>query len=158
MFRLTAGELDPGETVTITYGDRGGGGRGLLMPTSSSARMPLPLYVDLDGSGEWRPLPIQPFVITGTRVSGVHGFAPSVVEPGETFELSVRAEDPFFNRAIGDIPAFDVLVGGSVVASTPAGSDPITVVDLKLDRTGPALDHAALPRREDHRRQPTRSW
>ena len=137
VFRLTAGTLDPGETVTITYGDRGGGGRGLLMPTSSSARMPLPLYVDLDGSGEWRPLPIQPFVITGTRVSSVHGFAPSIVEPGESFELSVRAEDPFFNRAIGDIPAFDVLVGGRVVASTPAGSDPISVVDLKLTETGP---------------------
>jgi hypothetical protein len=50
-FRLTAGELDPGAKVTITYGDTTGGSPGLLMPTSSSVRMPLPLYVDLDGSG-----------------------------------------------------------------------------------------------------------
>ena len=136
-FRLTDGVLDPGETVTVTYGDTSGGGRGLLLPSTSSERMPLPLYVDLDGSGEWRPLPIQPFVITGKEVAGVHGFAPSIVEPGETFTLSVRAEDRYFNRATGPIPAFDVLVNGEVHATTPGGTEPILLVDLSLDETGP---------------------
>ena len=137
VFRLAAGRLDPGETVTITYGDTSGGGPGLLLTGTSSARMPLPLYVDLDASGEWRPLPILPFVVSGTRVAGVHGFAPSVVEPGEPFELSVRAEDAFFNRATGDIPAFEVLVDGDVRATTPAGSEAITLVPLTLDEPGP---------------------
>ena len=137
VFRLASGQLDPGETVTITYGDRSGGGPGLVMTSTSSARMPLPLYVDLDASGEWRPLPLLPFVVTGTRVAGVHGFAPSIVEPGEPFELSVRAEDAFFNRATGDVPAFQVLVDGGVRATTPAGRDPITVVELTLDEPGP---------------------
>ena len=89
-FRLVDGTLEAGETVTITYGDTSAGGQGLLLPSTSSERMPLPLYVDLDGSGEWRPLPIQPIVITGREVAGVHGFAPSIVEPGETFTLSVQ--------------------------------------------------------------------
>ena len=115
----SSGQVDPGETVTITYGDTSGGGQGLLMTGTSSARMPLPLYVDLDASGEWRPLPILPFVVSGTRVAGVHGFAPSVVAPGEPFELSVRAEDSFFNRASGDIPAFEVLVNGDVRRDDP---------------------------------------
>ena len=136
VFRVASGQVDPGETVTITYGDTSGGGQGLRMTGTSSARMPLPLYVDLDASGEWRPLPILPFVISGTRVAGVHGFAPSVVAPGETFELSVRAEDPFFNRATGAIPAFEVLVDGDVRATTPAGSEPITVVELAIDEPG----------------------
>jgi hypothetical protein len=136
VFRVTEGALDPGETVTITYGDTSGGGPGLRLPSTSSARMPLPLYVDLDGSREWRPLPIQPFVITGTTVAGVHGFAPSVVEPGETFELSVRAEDRFYNRATGPIPPFDVLVNGEVAASTPAGDEPITVLELSFPNPG----------------------
>ena len=136
VFRLTTGELSPGESVTITYGDTGGGGPGLQIPSTSSARMPLPLYVDLDGSREWRPLPIQPFVVAGTAVAGVHGFAPSVVEPGETFELSVRAEDRFFNRATGTIPAFDVLVNGEAIVSTPAGDEPITVLELSLPEPG----------------------
>ena len=137
VFGVASGQVDPGETVTITYGDTTGGGQGLLMTGTSSARMPLPLYVDLDASGEWRPLPILPFVVSGTRVAGVHGFAPSVVVPGEPFELSVRAEDPFFNRATGDIPAFEVLVNGDVRATTPAGTEPITVVELVLDEAGP---------------------
>ena len=137
VFRVASGRVDPGETVTVTYGDTSGGGPGLLMTGTSSARMPLPLYVDLDASGEWRPLPILPFAVRGTRVAGVHGFAPSIVAPGEPFELSVRAEDAFFNRASGAVPAFEVLVGGDVRAATPAGTEPITVLELTLDEPGP---------------------
>ena len=137
VFRVASGQLDTGETVTISYGETSGGGRGLLMTNTSSARMPLPLYVDLDASGEWRPLPLLPFVVSGTSVAGVHGFAPSVVEPGEAFELSVRAEDTYFNRATGDIPAFEVLVDGEVRAMVPPGTDPITLVDMRLDELGP---------------------
>ena len=135
-FRLVAGELDRGSTVTITHGDRSGGGPGIQVPSSESERMPLPLYIDLDGSSEWRPLPITPFVITGGATTGVHGFAPSVVEPGENFELSIRAEDRFFNRATGTIPAFEVVVNGEVMATTSAGSDAITVLDMSLPAPG----------------------
>lgn len=135
-FTVADGRLDPGETVTVTYGDTTGGGAGLLLPSTSSARMPLPLYVDLDGSREWRPLPLQPFVINGTTVAGVHGFAPSVVEPNEIFELSVRAEDRFFNRATGPIPAFEVLVNGAVLATTAADQGAITILNMTLPEEG----------------------
>ena len=135
-FRVAEGRLEPGESVTITYGDTTGGGPGVMMTQTSGARTPFPLYGDLDGAGEWRPLPILPFAVVGTTVAGVHGFAPSVVRPGESFELSVRAEDRFYNRATGDIPGFDVVVGGEVRASTEAGSEAITVVELALDEPG----------------------
>ncbi len=137
VFRVASGRVDAGETVTITYGDTRGGGQGLLMSSTSGARMPLPLYVDLDASDEWRPLPILPFAVTGAAVAGVHGVAPSVVTPGEAFELSVRAEDAFLNRATGAIPAFEVLVSGDVRAVTPAGTEAINVVALTLDEPGP---------------------
>lgn len=137
VFRLVSGELDRGSSVTITYGDQGQGGPGIRMPTFESVRMPLPLYVDLDGSGEWKSLPITPFVTSGGEVSGVHAFGPSVVEPGESFELSVRAEDQYFNRATGSIPAFEVLINDEVVATTPAGDQAITVLNLMLDQEGP---------------------
>jgi len=135
-FRLVSGELDSGSAVTITYGDQSQGGPGVRVSTTESERMPLPLYVDLDGSGEWRPLPITPFIIGGSRVAGVHGFAPSIVEPGEQFELSVRAEDRYFNRATGEIPAFDVLVNDEVMATTTAGNDPISLLKLSLPEPG----------------------
>lgn len=135
-FRLVSGELDEGSTVTITYGDQSQGGPGVRVSTTESERMPLPLYVDLDGSGEWRPLPIMPFVIGGSKIAGVHGFAPSVVEPGEVFELSVRAEDRFYNRAIGEIPSFEVLVNGEVMATTSVGTDPISLLEMSLPEPG----------------------
>lgn len=136
MFRIAEGRVEPGESVTITYGDTSGGGPGILMAQTSSARLPFPLYIDLDGSGEWRPQPILPFAVVGTSVAGVHGFAPSVVRPGETFEMSVRAEDRYYNRATGDIPGFDVLLNGELRASTEPGAEAITVVELALDEPG----------------------
>jgi hypothetical protein len=145
VFRLTAGSVDPGETVTITYGDRSGGGGGLRMPNVSSERMPLPLYVALDAppgaagraaAAHWLLLPLQPFVITGAAVAGVHGFAPSIVAAGEAFDLTVRAEDRLYNRATGAIPAFEVLLDGEVVAATRAGGEPIQQVPLLLTDEG----------------------
>ncbi len=136
-FRLTEGTLDRGSSVTITYGDRRQGGPGIRIPTFESERLPLPLYVDLDGSSEWRYLPIIPFVTSGGEATGVHAFGPSVVEPGEIFELSVRAEDQYFNRASGDVPAFEVLINDEVVATTAAGDEAITVLELSLENVGP---------------------
>lgn len=137
VFRLVAGKLDRGSSVTITYGDQRQGGPGLRMATFESTRMPLPLYVDLDGSREWRSLPITPFVTTGGETTGVHAFGPSIVTPGETFELSVRAEDLYTNRATGAIPAFEVLINDAVVATTPAGNEAITILQLSLPEVGP---------------------
>ena len=107
-FRLSAGQLKRDDVVTITYGARSQGGNGLLMPTFSSDRMPFPLYVDFDGSGPLYSLPIQPIRVIGAAVHGVHGFAPSVVRPGERFTLSVRAQDRYYNRASGAVPAWPV--------------------------------------------------
>ena len=135
-FRLVEGQLDTGSSVTITYGDTSQGGPGIMMPTFESVRMPLPLYVDLDGSGEWRSLPITPFVTQGSSVASVHGFAPSVVRPGESFELSVRAEDQYSNRATGQVPAFQVLVDEQVVATTEPGNSAISLVQMSIDEPG----------------------
>jgi len=136
-FRLIEGRVDPGETVTVTYGDTGGGGPGLRIATVSGESVPMPIYLALDGDGGWMMLPIQPFVIQGAGVAGVHGFGPSVVAPGETFELSVRAQDIWYNRASGDVPAFDILVNGETVASTKAGTESIQVLELALNEPGP---------------------
>lgn len=136
-FRVTEGAVDPGETVTVTYGDTSGGGPGLRVTTVSGEHVPMPLYVDIDGSGDWFMLPLQPFEIVGAQATGVHGFAPSVVAAGEAFEVSVRAEDDWYNRATGDIPGFEVWVGGAVAATTEAGGEPIQRVELTIEDIGP---------------------
>jgi len=103
------------------------------MPTLSSDRMPFPLYVALDERMHLLSLPIQPLRVVGNRVAGVHGFAPSVVRPGEAFELSVRAEDRFYNRATGKLPEWQLMNGAKVLATVAAGEEPITVLkNLRL--------------------------
>ena len=145
-FRLAAGTLRTGDTVTITYGDRSGGGRGLEMSTFSSDRMPFPLYLAFDdikspGSEPEAPmlfsLPIQPIRVTGTDIAGVHGFAPSVVRPGEPFDVAVRAQDRFYNRAQPPIPAWRVEANGEPIGELPAGDDAIAVLrDVRFDEPG----------------------
>ncbi len=135
MFRLTSGRLTAGDTVAIVYGDTAGGG--LLLPDFESDRMPLPLYLDFDGDGMLVGLPIQPIVVTGSKVAGVHGFAPSVVAAGEPFAVSVRAEDRFYNRATGPIPAWEVSVNGEPFARIDAGGDAIAILDdIRFDVPG----------------------
>ena len=136
VFRVTSGRLTEGDTVTITYGDMTGGSRGLLMPTFSSDRMPLPIYVDFDGSDLPVSLPIRPIEIVGSEVAGVHGFAPSVVATGEAFTLTVRAEDQFYNRATGPIPGWHVLVNGELFAEIPPGGNLATLPNLRFDAPG----------------------
>lgn len=136
-FRLSSGELVAGDTVTITYGARAQGSRGLLMPTFSSDRMPFPLYLLFDPLESLVSLPIAPVRVTGTRVSGVHGFAPSVVRPGEKFDLSVRAEDRFYNRAEGQIPGFKVFANDNLLAELPASTQAIQVIsDVAFTEAG----------------------
>ena len=137
IFRVVSGRLTEGDAVTITYGDTTGGSRGLLLPEFASDRMPLPLYLDFDGSGVLVSLPIQPIAIAGSAVAGVHGFAPSVVATGEPFTLSVRAEDRFYNRATGPIPAWEVSVNGESFTTLDAGDEAIVALDdIRFDEPG----------------------
>ena len=136
-FRVASGRLTQGDTVTITYGDTTGGGRGFLMPDFSSDRMPLPLYLVFDDSDLLISLPIQPIRIVGSTVAGVHGFAPSVVAVGEPFELAVRAQDRYYNRAQPPIPGWEVFVNGNLYADIEANGEAIQVLrGLSFDTPG----------------------
>ena len=122
VFRVISGQLTAGDEVTITYGDTAGGSRGLRLPTFSTDLMPLPLYLDFDGSGPPASVPLAPIEIVGGPVAGVHGFAPSVVAVGERFALWLRARDRFYNRAVGEMPGWEIEANGEPVASLPAGT------------------------------------
>lgn len=130
VFRVRGADLQPGDRVTITYGDKSQGGPGLRMPDFNSERMPFPLYVDLDGSNLWLSLPIQPIRLTGAAIAGVAGFAPSVLAAGEAFELSIRAEDRYGNRATGDIPDWQVRLDGETIAEVPSNNEAVVVTSL----------------------------
>lgn len=133
VFRVRDGSLNPGDRVTITYGDTSEGGAGLLMPDFVSDQMPFPVHVDLDGSDLWLSLPIQPVEVIGTDVDAAAGFAPSVIEPGESFEISIRAEDRYGNKATGKVPDWQIHDGDRLLREVASNGNAIlTVPDLEL--------------------------
>jgi hypothetical protein len=138
-FELVRGELEPGDSVTITYGDLTGGGPGLRITSIAGDSVPLPVYVALDQDQPWLMLPIQPFKIRGSNAVGVHGFAPSIVAVGEEFEVSVRAEDQFYNRAHDGaaMPSFHVFDGQKLLAKTLPGGSAIQTFSLSFNEIGP---------------------
>ncbi|NKC01351.1 MAG: DUF3604 domain-containing protein [Pseudomonadales bacterium] len=134
-FRVASGTLTAGDQVSLTYGDTKGGSPGMTMPTFSSDRMPLPVYVQLSRDGQLFSLPIQPIRIEGGALTGVHGFVPSVVAPGETFEVSIRAQDIYFNRAKGSIPNWQLSFDEGKIVEMPS-TGAITVVSTSLVEPG----------------------
>lgn len=135
--RLSRGELRKGDTVTLTFGDRSGGSRGLAFATTQSTGMRYRIWLHLDRENIRFNLPELPFVLEGGRVAEVRAFAPSVVAAGETFDLSVRAGDRFRNRATGPTPGWRVRLNGATVRETAPGGPSITVLrGLSIDSPG----------------------
>jgi hypothetical protein len=136
-FRIAEGELAPGETVTVTYGDRSGGSNGLQLFQVSNSGVRFPFWVMTEKDG----LLLTPREVTtpllGGPVASVRGFNPSIVRAGEPFELSVRAEDRFRNLATGGAPAWTVLLDGKPFREIPASANTITVLrDVKIADLG----------------------
>ena len=126
-FRLVSGRLEPGDRVTVTYGDQSGGGGGWRVGPASTDFLPVPIYVDFDADGHSYALPIQPIRVAGTHLAGVHAFAPSVVRPGQPFEVSVRARDAYYKRAKAPLPAFVVRANQKVVGKVAARNDAVNL-------------------------------
>lgn len=130
------GQLDPGDSVTLTYGDTTGGGPGLLMPDFKSDQMPFPVYVDLDGSDLWLSLPIQPVRVIGGPIANVAGFAESILATGESARISIRAEDEYGNRAEGDIPDWVITLDSERLASVPSNGEAVVTTEVRLGEPG----------------------
>ena len=137
-FRLSGAELRKGDTMTLTFGDRSGGGPGFKLQNWSNDQVVFKTFLDLEGKG-WLLSPRWPSieVIGEDRVQFVNAVAPSVVEPGEKFVLAVRSEDRFRNLASGGTPAYEVLLNGSRQREIPAGAAALQELDgIVLDTPG----------------------
>jgi hypothetical protein len=137
VFRLQGTDLQPGDTVTIIYGDTSAGSAGYRVQNFSNDKAAFPLYIDLDGSNRFITLPIQAIKISGTDVAGVHGFVPSIVAVGEEFELAIRFQDRFANLAEPPFPELEILLNGEPFRTLEMVSEGIVVLeDLTLDAPG----------------------
>jgi hypothetical protein len=136
-FRLEGTTLRRGDEITLVYGDRSGGGRGLLVQSFSTDSLLLPVYVDLEGKGNFLT-PLWPSLeVIGGPAERATVIAPSVVAVGESFEVSVRSEDRFTNRAGSEVPGYELLLGEDVVRQLSAGAPAIKLVsELRFDEPG----------------------
>jgi hypothetical protein len=100
---VKSGRLESGETVTIIYGDTQDGAHpGAAARTDSYAEryQEFLFKTDGDGDGVYAEIPVQPRLPVSAREAvQLWVNAPSLVAPGEVFEVSVAALDGMGNRA-----------------------------------------------------------
>jgi len=132
-----SGRLEPGDAVTLVYGDRTGGSGGWRQQAWGADEAGLPVYVDLDGAGHFLTPAWPSYAIVGTEAAGVTAVVPSIVKPGEQFDLSVRWADTAGNRATGTMPAAPVSLGGEPSRAIPGGGEAIHVIEsVSLETEG----------------------
>ena len=97
----TGRALTQGETVSITYGDRSGGGPGSRSQTFLESRRYFWFEVDASGSGSFVYLPDLPELsVIGGDADKLIVVAPSMAAAGEEFRVGVKAEDRWGNPAV----------------------------------------------------------
>lgn len=96
---VKSGRLVGGQSVTLIYGDRTGGGPGARAQTFIDEAAGQCLRLDPTGGGDWTELCQLPVEIIGGSVCRLVAIAPSRVTDGEAFSLLIRAEDEWGNPA-----------------------------------------------------------
>ena len=92
--------LQPGDTVTLIYGDKSRGGPGTRAQTFIEEKRFFWISVDLKGDGRYVTLENSPYIsIIGDQTVRLAVTAPSYLNPGESFRLTIKAEDRWGNPA-----------------------------------------------------------
>ncbi len=121
--------LKTGDTITLTIGDRSGGGPGLKLQHTTNDRLIMPIYVDFEGKGIFAYMDNPYLRVWGGAIRGISMVGPSIVGVGETFALRVRVEDQFWNPAAGPAPGFEVTLDGQPYRKIEAGGGAAISVD-----------------------------
>jgi hypothetical protein len=138
-FQLEGARLEPGDTVTVTFGDTSGGSRGMRVQHWTNDRVLLPIYPVFDGDS----YPITPWwpyfgVVGRPEVRRVEAVVrPSVVAAGGEFEVAVRSEDRYRQVTSGRTPEYGLYLNGEFLRTVAAGSPAVTVLGgMEIDEPG----------------------
>lgn len=112
---IVDGTLFPGETITITYGDKSGGSAGTRTQTFVEKAFRFRTLVDAQGSGQYVTLPSSPKAeIVAGEAERLVAIVPSEAQIGRPFDLLVKAEDGWGNPATS--------YSGAIVLDEESGS------------------------------------
>ena len=139
MIRVGRGYLRAGDTISVRFGDRGGGSPGLRLQTNCEEHFALKVYVDAFATYEFTELPSSPgFALVPGQAARFKAILPTVAVVGESIRLAVVAEDLWGNPTeIGSRPIR--LVSSVPVRNLPAtieakpGEGPLVFGDLVVD-------------------------
>lgn len=144
------GALAPGETVTITIGELGGGSLGHQAQTFPEEGFELIVLVDAFESGEPVRLP-EPltFDIVAGSANELHAFVPSNAELGEEILVRIRTEDYWGNTATDYNGTLQI--DGEALASpnTTTASRGVATANVVLGEEGIQRLRVADAERED---------
>jgi hypothetical protein len=92
------GFLSPGDTITVRLGDRSGGSPGMRLQTFCEDRFEFRVLADVFATCNWALLPDQPWISIVPGVPATwRAVLPTLRRAGETFALSLRADDRWGN-------------------------------------------------------------
>jgi hypothetical protein len=145
--RVAEGMINPGEEITVRYGDRSAGSPGVRPFPQAQAAAFWPVFRESERPALSRGstmIPVKPGPIAGLRVH-----LPAIARPGEKVRLRVVAQDAYGNRpdisgrviivnraAVRGSPDFMRLEKGQGTAEFPAPSAGIVRLVLREKTTG----------------------
>lgn len=92
------GSMHPGDTITITFGDRSGGSPGLRLPTFCETAHEFRVLADPCATGHFMPLPDRPFItVEAAAPARWKAALPTHARPGDRVWLGLKAEDLWGN-------------------------------------------------------------
>ena len=92
------GALLPGDTITVTYGDRSGASVGTRAQTFVEKAFRFRTLIDAQGSGQYVTLPSSPAVeIVAGQAGRLIAILPSEAEPKRPIDIVIKAEDGWGN-------------------------------------------------------------
>ncbi len=99
VIRLVETPLYPGDTITITLGNKSKGSRGLAVQSFPESECDFAVFLDPLSSGEYKRVFCQSsnFSVLSGPVKYFTIVAPSIVEVGKPFRVQVRGNDKFGN-------------------------------------------------------------
>jgi len=96
------GSLREGDTITVIFGDRSGGGPGIRMQTFREAEHIFKVLVDCFGTGRFEEIEESPHIrIIGGPADEIQVVAPSDAVAGSPIPVTVRGLDTWGNRSDG---------------------------------------------------------
>ena len=129
------GYTEPGETITVTFGDTSEGSMGHQVQSFPETAFEFHFFVDMLGTGDFLLLDELDYQIVAGEPARLQAIAPSTVEPGEETEIVVRVLDYWYNTANDYDGTLSIKNGGEETLTFEA-DDPVEHIPVTFGEEG----------------------